>query len=126
MIGSGVIEGNPQELFEGRSIVDLRFQLRVGINVKPLLQEQAFHKKDRWIRFVASGAIADGVGSCEQVFNSGPVHDGIDLFHSFDRPVLFDGSKEGNVRKGEVGLHFFKAHKSSRGMNLEDLWHIIR
>jgi hypothetical protein len=93
MIGRGVIEGKPQGLFEGGSIVDLSFQLRVGIDVEPLLEKQAFHEKDRRIGFVAPGAFADGIGSREQAIDSGPIHDGIDLFHSFDDPVYLNGRK---------------------------------
>ena len=123
MIGRRIIHGKPQELFERGSIVDLRFQLRIGIDVKPLLEEQAFHKKDRGISFVASGAFADGIGSCKQGFDSGPVDDGIDLLHSFDGPVLFHVRKKRNIGKGEVGLHFLEAHKSSKGKNLKEIWH---
>jgi hypothetical protein len=57
--------------------------------------------------------------------NSGPIHDSIDLFHSFDGPVLFHGTKERNIREGEIGFHFLEAHRSSRGMNLKEIWHII-
>ena len=81
MIGSGVIEVKPQELFEGGSVVDLGFQLRVGIDVKPLLKEQAFHKQDGRIGFISPSAFTDGIGSGEQVFDSRPIHDGIDLLH---------------------------------------------
>ena len=44
-----------------------------------------------------------------QAFNSGPVDSGVDLFHSFNSPVLFHGSKERYIGEGEVGFHFFEA-----------------
>jgi hypothetical protein len=71
MLGSRIIEGKSQEFFEGVPIVYLGFQLSVGIDVKPLLKKQAFHKKNRRIGFVALGAFVDGRGSCRQVFNFG-------------------------------------------------------
>ena len=49
MIGSGIVKGKPQELFEGDSVVDLGFQLRVGIDLEPLLKKKAFHKEKRRI-----------------------------------------------------------------------------
>ena len=45
MIGSVIFKGEPQELFEGYSVVDLGFQFRVGIDAEPLLEEEAFHKE---------------------------------------------------------------------------------
>ena len=123
MIGSGIIEGKLQEFFERGSIVDLSFQFRVGIDVKPLLEKQAFHKEDRRIRFVSLCAFTDRIGSQEEFFDSGPIHDGIDLLHSFDSAVLFDRREKRDVSEGEVGLHFFEAHSSSREMNLKKIWH---
>jgi len=45
MIGSIILKGEPQELFEGYSVADLGFQFRVGIDAEPLLEEEAFHKE---------------------------------------------------------------------------------
>ena len=45
---------------------------------------------------------------------TGPIHDGVDLFHSFNCPVLFDGREKGKIGKGEIGFHFLEAHSSSR------------
>jgi len=123
VIWGKIIKGKPQELFEGGSIVDLGFQLRVGVDVKPLLEEQAFHKEYRRISFVSPGAFTDGIGSREHVFDSGPIHNGIDLFHSFNGPVFLKGRKQGDIGEGEIGLHFLEAHRSSRGMNLKEIRH---
>jgi hypothetical protein len=125
MIGSVIFKGEPQELFEGYSVVDLGFQFRVRIDAEPLLEEEAFHKDNRRVSLVSFGAFADGIGSHEEVFDSGPIYDGVDLFHSFDGPVLFHGRKEGEIGEGEIGLHFLEAHKSSRVMNLKEIWHVI-
>jgi hypothetical protein len=65
MIGSRIIKGKAQELFEGYSVVNLGFQLRVGIDLVPLLEQEAFHKDQGRIGFVAVGAFTDGVVSYE-------------------------------------------------------------
>ncbi len=77
MIGSGIVKGESQEYFEGVSVIDLSFQFRIGVDVKPLLKQQAFHKQYRRISFGASGAFADGIGPQEQFFDSGPINDGL-------------------------------------------------
>jgi len=115
MIGRGVVKGESQEFFEGVSVIDLGFQFRIGVDVKPLLKQQAFHKQDRRISFGASGAFADGIGSHEQFFDSGPIDDGINLLHSFDGPVFLHGRHKRDVGEGEIGLHFLEAHSSSKG-----------
>ena len=53
MIGRGFAEGQAQEFFEGQPVVDLIFQLGIGGNTKPFLQQQAFEKKDGRIRLGA-------------------------------------------------------------------------
>src|SRR3989339_129958 len=87
MIGSEVIHGELQELFKGAPIVDLGFQLGIGIDVEPLLQKQAFQKQEGMVGLVA--------------------------IHRFEK---------GDVGEGEAG-HFFEAHISSKGVNLEEIWH---
>src|ERR1035437_4152909 len=121
MIGSGIVKGKPQELFEGDSVVDLGFQLRIGIDFKPFLQKKAFHKDKRRIGIVSFKAFTDGIVSHEQAFNSGPVDSGVDLFHSFDSAILFHRVKKGYISKGEVGFHIFEAHSSSKRFYLKEL-----
>ena len=125
MIGSGIIEGKTQELLEGDSIIDLGFQLGVGIDLKPLLEQEAFHEDQRRIGFIALGTPADGIVFHEQIIDSGPIHDGVDLLHSLDGSVLFDRREKREICKGKIGFHFFEAHSSSRVMNLMKIWHNI-
>jgi hypothetical protein len=108
MIGSGIIEGKAQELFERYSVVDLSFQLRVGIDAEPLLEEQAFHKDNRWVSFVSFSAFADGICSHEEAFDSGPIHDGTDLFHSCDSPVFSMEEKREISAKVKLFFIFLK------------------
>jgi hypothetical protein len=121
MIGSGIVEGKSQELFEGDSVVDLGFQLRVGIDLEPLLEKKAFHKENRRIGRIAFKVFTDGIVSQKQAFNSGPVDNVVDLFHSFDSPVLFHGVKKGYIGEGEIGFHIFEAHNSSELIYLKEL-----
>jgi len=113
MIGRGIIEGESQELFEGDAVVDLGFQFGVGVDLEPLLQEKAFHKNYGWIGVIAGGAFTDGIVFHEQIVDSGPVDDGVDLFHSGDGPVLFNGRRKREISKGKVRVHFLEAHRSS-------------
>ena len=123
MIESGVIKRKSQKLFEGDSIVDLGFQLRIGIDLEPLLEQKAFHKEKRRIGAVSLEAFTDGIVSEQERFDSGPINDPIDFFHSLDGPVLFHGVKNGDVGEGKVGFHIFKAHDSSKQLNLKELCH---
>ena len=122
MIRRGFIHGQLQELFEGTSIVDLSFQLGIGIDVKPLLQEQAFQKQEGMVGIVAFRTLADGIVFEYQTLDPGPVDDTVDLLHSYDGPVAIHGFEKGDVGKGEVG-HFLEAHISSQGVKLEKIWH---
>jgi len=122
MIGSRLIEGKPQELFEGIPVVDLGFQFRIGVDFKPLLKKQAFHQEKRRVCAVSLKAFADGIVSQKQTFYSGPINDTIDFFHSFDGPVLFHGVKNGDIGESEVGFHIFEAHDSSKRLNLEKFY----
>ena len=123
MIGSTLIAGKSQKLLKGDPVIDLGFQFRVGIDLKPLLEQKAFHEDQRRPGLVAFVAYADGIPSHEQILDTGQIHDGIDLFHACDGPVVFHRRKEGNVREGEVAFHFLEAHTSSKVMNLTDIWH---
>jgi hypothetical protein len=121
MIGRRLIEGKSQKCFEGGSVIDLGFQFRIGVDSEPLLEQEAFHEDQRWISLVPFGAFADGIVSKEQVFDSGPIHNGVDLFHSFDGSVPFQGREQRDIGEGEVGFHFLECHRSSREMNLEEI-----
>ena len=117
MIGRRIFEGEPQELLEGDAIVDLGFQFGVGVDLEPLLQEKAFNKNYGWIRIIASGAFSDGIVFHDQIVDSGPIHDGVDLLHPGDGPVLFDGRRKREISKGKVRIHFLEAHSSSCMVN---------
>ncbi len=93
MIASGIVERKPQKFCKGDSVVDLDFQLRIGNDLKPLLKKEAFHKDNRRISIVTLKAFICWIVSHEQAFDSEPVDSSVDLFHSFDSPVLFHGSK---------------------------------
>jgi hypothetical protein len=123
MVGRMLIKGKTQKLLEGDPVVDLGFQFRIGIDLEPLLKKKAFHKDKRRPCLIAFVAFADGITSQKQIFDAGPIHDGVDLFHSFDGPVLFHGIKKRDIGKGEIGFHFLEAHRSSRVMNLKEIWH---
>lgn len=114
MIGSRIIEGESQELLERDPIVDLSFQLGIGVDLEPLLEQEAFHKYQGRIGFVARSAFSDGIVFHDQLIDSGPIHDVVDLLHSFNSPVFFNGREEGEISKGEIGFHFLEAHGSSR------------
>ena len=125
MIGSGIIEGKTQELLEGDSVINLSFQFGVGIDLKPLLKQEAFHKYQWRPGFIALGTPADGIVFHEQIIDSRPIHDVVDLFHSLYGPVLFDGSKKREICKGEIGFYFLEAHMSSESVYLKEIWHNI-
>src|SRR5664280_3641203 len=78
MIGRCIVKGKSQKLFKRSPVVDLGFQLRIGIDLEPLLQEQAFHKEKRRIGIVSFKTFTDGIVSHEQAFNSGPVDNDVD------------------------------------------------
>ena len=122
MIRRRFIHGQLQEFFEGAPIVDLGFQLGIGIDVKPLLQKQAFQKQEGMVSEIAFRTLADGIISEHQAFNPGPVDDTVDLFHSFDGPIAIRRVEEGDVGEGEA-RYLLEAHISSKGVKLESIWH---
>ena len=109
MIGRGTVKRKPQELFKRDSVVDLCFQLRIGIDLKPLLKKNTFHQEKRRIGIVTLEAFTNRIVSQKQAFNSGPVYRNIDEFHSFDRPILFHRVKKRDIGKSEVSFHVFEA-----------------
>jgi len=119
MIWRRLIEGETQKLLKGGPVVDLGFQFRIGVDLEPLLEQEAFHQDQRRISLVPFGAFADGIVSQEQGFDSRPIHYGIDLLHSFDGPITFQRRKQGDIGEGEVGFHFLEAHMSSRMVEFE-------
>lgn len=122
MIGRRLVKRKSQKLFERDSIINLGFQFRIGIDFKPLLEKKAFHQEERRIGIIAFKAFPSGVVYQKQVFNSGPVNRNIDQFHSLDGPVLFDRVKKREIGEGKTGFHIFKAHDSSRYINLKELY----
>ena len=123
MIGRTLIKGKPQKLLKGDPVVALGFQFRIGVDVEPMLEQEAFQEDQGRISFVTYLAFADRRPFQKQIFDTGPLHNGVDLFQSSDGPVVFHGMKKGYIRKGEVAFHFFETHRSSRVMNLPGLWH---
>ena len=105
-----------------RPVIDLGFQLRIRVDSEPLLKQQTFHQDQRGISLVSFGAFTDRIVSQEQIFDSGPIHNGVDLFHSFDGPVAFQRRKKRDIGEGEVGFHFLECHRSSRRVNLKKIW----
>ena len=120
MIGRCIVKGKPQECFERSPVVDLGFQFRIGIDIKPLLKKKEFHQEKRRIGIITFKAFTDRVFSQKQAFNSGAVNNSVDLFHSFDGPVLFHRVEKGDIGKGKVGFHVFEAHNSSKLFNLKE------
>jgi len=123
MIGSGVIEGESQKLFERESVINLGFEFGIGTDMEPLLEEQTFHKDNRRVSIISFGAFPDGIVFHEEVFDSGPINDRVELFHSFDGSVFFERREEGDVRESEVGLHLFETHISSKAVKLKEISH---
>ena len=121
MTGRNIIKRKAQELFEGIPVVDLGFQFGIGVDFKPLLKKQAFHQEKRRVGAVSLKAFTNGIVYEEERFDSGPINDTIDFFHSLDGPVLFHGVKNGDIGEGQIGFHIFKAHDSSKQFNLKKL-----
>jgi hypothetical protein len=48
-----LIKGKSQELLEGNTVIDLGFQFGIGINLKPLLEQNTFEQEQRRISFSA-------------------------------------------------------------------------
>jgi len=121
MIWRRLIEVRTQERLKGVPVVDLCFQFRIGVDVEPLLEQEAFHENQRQISLVAFGAFTDGIVSHKRVPDSGPIHNGIDLLHPFDGPVTFQRGKERDIGEGVVGFHFLEAHRSARKIYLMEM-----
>jgi len=91
--------------------------------VKPSRKEEAFQQEKWRIGLIALGAFADGILFHEHAFDLRLIHDGVDLFHSCESPVVFQGREKGDIGEREVAFHFFEAHRSSEAVYLKEIWH---
>jgi hypothetical protein len=85
------IEGQAYELLKGDPVIDLVFQLQIGINPTPLLQEESFQKHQRRVSVGTFTAASDGIMSRQNLFHLRPVDDLIYFFESFETAVMFHG-----------------------------------
>ena len=93
--------------------IDPGFQLWTGIDLKPLVEQEAFHKDQGQPGLIALSTPADGVVFHGRIIDAGPINDGVDLCHSSDGLVLFDGRITRSIGKGEIGFHSLEAHSIS-------------
>jgi len=105
-----LIEGQPNEFLEGDPVVDLVFQLRVGIDPVPLLQEKPFQEHQRRIGVGALAAASDSIMKHQNPFHLGPVNNGVDLFQSLEAAVMFHGSQKRCFGEGHVRIDSFVSH----------------
>ena len=110
MVGSRLAEGKPQEGFKGQPVVDLVFQLGVGLNPEPLLQEQAFKEHQRWVGSCPLFAGTHGVMAEQDGFDPRPVDGGAELAHELDAAVLFQAVSHGEVSEIQASGGFFESH----------------
>ena len=122
MIGGRLIKRDSEKFLKRYPVVDLCFQFGVGVDAEPLLEEQTFQKQKRRIGLISFAAFSDGVISDQDAINARPIDNGIDLLHSYDGAVTFDGAEKCDVGKGKIGFHFLEAHSSSRLIDLQELW----
>jgi hypothetical protein len=122
MIGGRKINGELQECPEGVTIVDLSFQLGIGIDTEPLLEQETFEQDKRRISFISFKTIADGIVFEKDLFDGLPIDGSINFFHSFDGSIAIAGVRKSNVGKSQIGIDFFEAHSSSRLVDLKELW----
>jgi hypothetical protein len=87
-----LIEGQTQKFLEGDPVVDLVFQLRVGIDPVPLLQEKPFQEDQRRIGAGTLVTGPNGIVSQKNFFHLGPVYDLADFLQPFEATVMFHGS----------------------------------
>jgi len=55
-------------------------------------------------------------------FDPGSVNGCIDPFHPLERAVMLYGTQKRDFSEGHVLIYFLVAHKSSRLMNLQEIW----
>jgi len=96
-------------------IIDLGYQLGIGINHEPLLGEKAFLEYKGKIGVIASGTFTDRIIFYEQRIDARPVHNGVSPFHSLSSLVL-SMEVEREIGKGNIGFHILEVHSSSRDL----------
>jgi hypothetical protein len=110
VIRCGLAEGQAQKGFEGESVVDLVFQLGVGLNAEPLLKQQAFEKHQRRVGTGAFLAGAHGVVAEQDGFDTRPVDGAAELLHELDAAVLFQAVGQGKVGEIQAAGGLFESH----------------
>ena len=108
-----MIEGQTHEFLEGDPVVDLVFQLRVGIDPVPLLKEKPFQEHQWRIGVGAATAAPDGIMRQKDLFHLRPVDDTIDLFQSLEAAVMFHRFQKRYFGEGHVLIDLFVSHNSS-------------
>jgi hypothetical protein len=122
MIGRDKTCWGSQECPEGFSVVDLSFQFGIGIDVVPLLKEEAFKQDKRMKGLIPFVTFSDGIVYEKDHFYGLPIDSGANIFHSIDGHIPVAGVSKGEVGKSQIGVEFFEAHSSSRLMNFKELW----
>jgi hypothetical protein len=107
--------GKPGPKCEGDPIVDLVFQLRIGIDPVPLLQEKPFQEHQGRIGVGALAAGPDGIMRHQNLIHLQPVDDLVDLFQSLEAAVMFYGAYQRCFGEGHIRLDLFVSHIPSRG-----------
>jgi hypothetical protein len=103
------------------------FQLRVGIDPVPLLQEKPFQEHQRRIGVGALAAAPDGIMRQKNLFHLRPVDDTIDLLESFEAAVMFHGFQKRDFGEGHIPIDLFVSHiPSSKKFDGENMAQIRR
>jgi hypothetical protein len=71
--GGRLIKRDSQKFLKRYSVVDLCFQLRIGVDAEPLLEEQTFQKQKKRIGLISFATFSDGVISDQDAINADPI-----------------------------------------------------
>ena len=91
MIRRRLIKGKIEELLERYPIVDLCFQLGIGFNMEPLLNQETLEQKQRRISGSSFNIFTDSIMFQEQALDRRPVNNAIDFIHTGNGTVAFHG-----------------------------------
>lgn len=129
MVGRMLIEGQTQKLLKGDPVVDLVFQLRVGIDPVPLLKEKPFQEHQRRIGVCAFATGPNGIMRQKNFFHLRPVYDTIDFLESLEAAVMFHAFKKRYFGEAHISIDLFVSHSSSGkidGETMAQIWRYVK
>ena len=90
MVGRWFAKGQIEELFKRKTVIDLVFEFRIGLDTEPFLEHHALKQQQRGPCPGTFASGTDGIMVHEDLVNAALVNGFVELVHEFKTSVVFD------------------------------------